>query len=116
MHFARNGMLKHPIPYIGMDANAAAGCPRPSTAQILFGSQDMDPDPSPRLRCTRCATLCKPQARAEHQLDQAPDARVARARAADVRVPAARARARPGFAVCIPQWMHDREYARALRS
>ena len=22
LHFARNGMLKHPIPYIGMDAQA----------------------------------------------------------------------------------------------
>ena len=53
----------------------------------------MDPDPSPRLRRMRCAALCRPQARAEHQLDQAPDARVARARATDVRVPpAARAR------------------------
>ena len=61
-------------------ADAAAGCPRPSTAPILFRSQDMDPDPSPRVRCTRCAALCRLQARAEHQLDQAPDARVARAR------------------------------------
>ena len=116
MHFARNGMLKHPIPYIGMDANAAAGCPRPSIAPNVFRSQAMDPDASPGLRCVRCAALYRAQSRAEHQLDQAPDARVARARAADVRVPAARARARPGFAVCIPQWMHDREYARALRS
>ena len=38
-------------------ADAAAGCPRPSIAPMLFGSQDMDPDPSPRLRCTRCAAL-----------------------------------------------------------
>eukprot|EP01043_Picozoa_sp_COSAG02_P063589 COSAG02_NODE_9055_length_2346_cov_12.600356_3_plen_102_part_00 len=43
----------------------------------------MDPDASPGLRYTRCTALCRPQARAEHQLDQAPDARVARARRAD---------------------------------
>ena len=60
--------------------DAAAGCPRPSTAPILVRSEAMDPDASPGLRCTRCAALCRPQARAEHQLDQALDARVASAR------------------------------------
>ena len=55
-------------------ADATAGCPRPSNGPNVFRSQDMDPGPSPRLRCTRCVALCRIQARAEHQLDQALDA------------------------------------------